>query len=244
MSVLLAVDTSGKNGGIALARIPASTDASPKLEVVEVVALAGGTFSAQLVPQIADLLARHNVQTSDIDAFSVVSGPGSFTGLRVGLAAIKALADVLEKKIAAVSLLEAIALSTKTKGRLMAALEAGRGDVYAGDYDVVNEKATQLEERVLGREEFVEAAKTKYIVTPDSTLFELARRSRSHVEPDSRQSSSQNPEQNSELVSYPSAGLIAEIGWQKFQSHQTVTALDLEANYLRRTAAELFGKPK
>jgi tRNA threonylcarbamoyladenosine biosynthesis protein TsaB len=244
VSVLLAVDTSGKNGGIALARIPAAPIASPKLEVIEIVALAGGTFSAQLVPQIADLLARHNFQTSDIDAFAVVSGPGSFTGLRVGLAAIKALADVLEKQIAAVSLLEAIALSTKTKGRVMAALEAGRGDVYAGDYEVVNEKATQLEERVLGREEFVEAARTKYVVTPDSTLFELARRSRSNVELNSHQSSGRIPEQHSELVQYPSAGLIAEIGWQKFQTHQTVTALDLEANYLRRTAAELFGKPK
>lgn len=241
MSVLLAVDTSGKNGGIALARIPASAAASPELEVVEVVALAGGTFSAQLVPQIADLLARHNFQTSDIDAFAVVSGPGSFTGLRVGLAAIKALADVLEKPIAAVSLLEAIAVSSKTRGRVTAALEAGRGDVYVGDYEVVGENATQSDERLLGREEFVEAAKTKYIATPDSTLFELARRSTSNME---LQSPQQNPEQPSELVPYPSAGLIAEIGWQKFQAHQTVTALDLEANYLRRTAAELFGRTK
>jgi tRNA threonylcarbamoyladenosine biosynthesis protein TsaB len=244
VSVLLAVDTSGKNGGIALARIPTSTAASPKLEVVEVVALAGGTFSAQLVPQIADLLARHNFQTKDIEAFAVVSGPGSFTGLRVGLAAIKALADVLAKQIAAISLLEAIAVSATTKGRVMAALEAGRGDVYVGDYDVVNENARQLEERVFGREEFVEAAKTQYIVTPDSTLFELASRARLNVEHNSNQSSQQNPEQHAELVQYPSAGLIAHLGWQKFQAHQTVTALDLEANYLRRTAAELFAKPK
>jgi tRNA threonylcarbamoyladenosine biosynthesis protein TsaB len=240
VSVLLAVDTSGKNGGIALARVPTSSDASPKLEVVEVVPLAGGTFSAQLVPQIADLLARHHFQKSDIAAFAVVSGPGSFTGLRVGLAAIKALADVLDKPIAAISLLEAIAVSSKTKGRVMAALEAGRGDVYAGVYDVVSENATQLEERVFSREEFVKEAKARFIVTPDSTLFELARRSRSNMELNSHQ----NPEQPSELVAYPNAGLIAQIGWRKFQDHQTVTALDLEANYLRRTAAELFSKPK
>jgi tRNA threonylcarbamoyladenosine biosynthesis protein TsaB len=256
VSALLAVDTSGKNGGIALARVPASSDSSPKLEVVEVVALAGGTFSAQLVPQIADLLARHNFQKSDIAAFAVVSGPGSFTGLRVGLAAIKALADVLDKPIAAISLLEAIAVSSKIKGRVMAALEAGRGDVYAGDYDVVSENATQFEERVFSREEFVEEAKAKFIVTPDSTLFELAGRSRSNVE-DNSKTSEKKPEevsipenskphldQHSELVQYPSASLIAQLGWQKLQAHQTVTALDLEANYLRRTAAELFAKPK
>ena len=94
-------------------------DSSQRVQVIEVVPLAGGTFSAQLVPQIADLLERHGLQKRDIEAFAVVSGPGSFTGLRVGLAVIKALAEVLDKPIAAVSLLEAIAISTNRKGRVM-----------------------------------------------------------------------------------------------------------------------------
>ncbi len=105
--LLLAADTSGKHGSIALARCgPESA-----CEVIEVVPLEGGTFSAQLVPQIAALLTKHGFSKTDIGGFAVVSGPGSFTGIRVGLAAIKALAEVLEKPIAAVSLLEAIAVS-------------------------------------------------------------------------------------------------------------------------------------
>src|SRR5947209_18163388 len=103
--LLLATDTSGKHGSIALAQVEAGEGARPTgsdFRVIEVVPLAGGTFSAQLVPQIAALLARHGFTKTDIGAFVVISGPGSFTGLRVGLAAIKALAEILDKPIGAV----------------------------------------------------------------------------------------------------------------------------------------------
>src|SRR5277367_3198243 len=105
MTLLLAVDTSGKNGSLALARaLPGQSE----IDVLEVVPLTGGAFSAQLVPQIAALLEKFGYTKRDLGAFAVVSGPGSFTGLRVGLAAIKALAEVLQKPIAAISLLEAV----------------------------------------------------------------------------------------------------------------------------------------
>src|ERR1700694_3842217 len=112
--LLLVTDTSGKQGSVALAR--GEERDGNEVEVNEVAFLAGGMFSAQLVPQIAALLAKHRLSKADIDAFIVVSGPGSFTGLRVGLAAIKALAEILKKPIAAISLLEAVAWSSKARG--------------------------------------------------------------------------------------------------------------------------------
>src|SRR5436853_7929248 len=145
--LLLAADTSGKHGSITLGRC--ETDGA--CDALEVVALAGGTFSAQLVPQIAALLTKHNFDMQQIDAFAVASGPGSFTGLRVGLAAIKALAEVLAKPIAAVSLLEAVSVAGQSHGRVMAALEAGRGEVYAGEYEVA-ERAEMLNERLLTKD--------------------------------------------------------------------------------------------
>src|ERR1700675_5147311 len=131
--LLLAIDTSGKNGSIALARV---SPGQSGIETLEVVSLDGGAFSAQLVPQIAKLLEKHGCSKNDLAAFAVVSGPGSFTGLRVGLAAIKALAEALKKPIAAVSILEAVAWSSKARGRVLGALDAGRGDVYVGDYEL------------------------------------------------------------------------------------------------------------
>src|SRR5215472_9044860 len=104
--LLLITDTSGKNGSVALVR---ATENSSDVHVIESVLLAGGAFSAQLVPQISVLLEHHGFKKIDIGAFIVISGPGSFTGLRVGLAAIKALAEILGKPIVPISLLEVVA---------------------------------------------------------------------------------------------------------------------------------------
>src|SRR3989442_2641781 len=141
--LLLAADTSGKHGSIALAHC--EPDAS--CAVLEVVPLAGGTFSAQLVPQIAALLSKHGFKKQDIGAFAVASGPGSFTGLRVGLAAIKGLAEILGKPIATVSMLEVVAIAGGMQGRVLAVLDAGRGEGYAGEYEV-SDKSTMIEQRL------------------------------------------------------------------------------------------------
>ena len=129
--LLLAADTSGKNGSIALAQC----EPGGACDVLEVSPLQGGTFSAQLIPQIAALLARHGFSKKDIGGFAVASGPGSFTGLRVGLAGIKALAEVTGKPIAAVSLLEAVASMSRSHGKLTPVLDAGRREVYFAEYE-------------------------------------------------------------------------------------------------------------
>jgi len=228
MMLLLAVDTSGKNGSLALARL---TPGRTEIDVLEVVPLAGGAFSAQLVPQIAALLEKHGYGKSDLGAFAVASGPGSFTGLRVGLAAIKALAEALQKPIAAVSLLEAAAWSSTAHGRVLAALDAGRGDVYAGDYEL-DPQMHMHSERLLSREEFVAeavaAAKGKAVVTPDAVLAETVRAAGIQVE----------------LIEYPNSSVIARLGWEHLQRGETVRPEELEANYIRHSDAEIFSKPK
>ena len=141
-------------------------------EVLEVVPLEGGTFSAQLVPQIAALLSKHGFGKQNLDAFAVTSGPGSFTGLRVGFAAIKALAEILGKPIVAVSLLEAVAVSASDSGKVIAALDAGRGEVYVGEYET---GTGMLSERLLTRQEMLVVADHHSIITPDPGLAEFAR---------------------------------------------------------------------
>ena len=70
----------------------------------------GGTYSARLMPAIAEALEHHQLSKEQIDVFVVVSGPGSFTGLRVGLATVKGLCEVLHKPLVAISMLEAVAV--------------------------------------------------------------------------------------------------------------------------------------
>jgi tRNA threonylcarbamoyladenosine biosynthesis protein TsaB len=220
--LILAADTSGKYGSIALAQ--AKPDGS--CSTLEVVPLAGGTFSAQLVPQIAALLGKHGFSKKDIRAFAVASGPGSFTGLRVGLAAIKALAEVLGRPIAAVSLLEALAAAGGSKGTVLAVLDAGRNEIYAGEYQI-GEAATMLSERLLTREEFLASAEGHTVITPDAGVAAAARDAGLPVEE----------------VERPHSDAIALIGWKKILAGETIAPELLEANYIRRSDAEIFSKP-
>jgi len=226
--ILLAIDTSGKNGSIALARVPDARPGSASrvsLEILDVIPLAGGTFSAQLIPQISALLSKHGFTKQDIGGFAVASGPGSFTGLRVGLAAIKALAEILHKPIAAVSLLEAVARSTKSSGRVLAALDAGRGEVYVGDYEIAGSTCMRSE-RLVTRANFLAEAGGSLVVTPDAGLAQVARETGLKVEE----------------VAPPATDTIARLGWEKIQAGETIAPDVLEANYIRRSDAEIFAK--
>jgi len=187
--------------------------------------LVGGTFSAQLVPQIAALLTKHGFSKQDIAAFAVVSGPGSFTGLRIGLAAVKALAEVLGKPIAAVSLLEAVAIAGKTRGRVVAALDAGRNEVYAGEYEI--ESVTKrISERLLTQAEWIVSAAGRTAVTPDRKLADLAGTAGLAVEE----------------IQRPGSDAVARIGWRKILSGETISPEALDANYIRRMDGEILVK--
>jgi tRNA threonylcarbamoyladenosine biosynthesis protein TsaB len=217
--LVLATDTSGKQGSIALAE----GEPDGTCRVLELWPLAGGMFSAQLVPQIAALLAQHGCKPPQIAAFAVASGPGSFTGLRVGLAAIKALGEVLGKPIAAVSLLEAVAVAGSSAGRVLAALDAGRSQVYGGQYDV-GEPTRLIGERLLTLEEFLAAAEVCPVITPDAVVARAARdRGRSIEE-----------------IERPTSAAIARLGWKKILAREIVSPADLDANYIRRTDAEIL----
>ena len=225
--LLLGIDTSGKSGGITLAEGDAQS-----FRAVESCPIAGGTFSAQLVPTIAALLERHGYDAQDLDGFAVASGPGSFTGLRVGLSAVKGLAEVLNKPIATVSLLEALAVSSGQQGRIAAALDAGRSEVYWGLYQVsAAPPCEKITEELLSREEFLERLGNSgldHAITGDPALadFILGAPAKGRVQ----------------AVSRPNSEMIARIGLQKLLAGETVSVEALDANYIRRSDAEIFSK--
>jgi tRNA threonylcarbamoyladenosine biosynthesis protein TsaB len=224
--LLLVTDTSGKHGSVGLARAGEDSSAS-YVDVIDEVPLAGGTFSAQLVPQISALLAKHGFSKRDIGAFVVISGPGSFTGLRVGLAAIKALAEILQKPIVPVSLLEVIAVASGAQGKIMAALDAGRGEVYVGEYELAGESAHLVREQLLPKEDFLFVARASIVATPDEILAGTIREAGISVS----------------VVPSLDAKMIARLGWRKLQAGETVSPEQLDANYIRRSDAEIFAKP-
>ena len=216
--LILAADTSGKNGSLALVRFEAES-----FHTLELVSLEGGTFSAQLVPQISALLSRYHLSKSDIDGFAVASGPGSFTGLRVGLAAIKALAEILQKPIAAVSLLEAVACAAGREGNVLAALDAGRGEIYCGEYEIRESRATLISQRLLSAQEFTAGAAGRTVATPDARVTDLARASNLQIT----------------LIAPLRADAIARLGFEKIQAGEIASPESLDATYIRRSDAEI-----
>jgi tRNA threonylcarbamoyladenosine biosynthesis protein TsaB len=229
--LILAIDTSGQSGGITLAQADAGS-----FRVVESAAIAGGTFSAQLIPTLAALLKKHEYGVKDLGGFTAASGPGSFTGLRVGLSAIKGLAETLHKAIATVSVLEALASLANREGKIAAAMDAGRKEVFLGVYqrngDSAGEKSDALikqREELLTQQDFLATLATErpaVIITSGAALAELAAASHSAVV----------------VVTPPGSEVIARIGAGKLLAGETVSVEALDANYLRRSDAEIFFK--
>jgi tRNA threonylcarbamoyladenosine biosynthesis protein TsaB len=223
--LLLVVDTSGRQGSIALAQCTEQNASN----IIECVPLTGGTFSAELVPRIAGLLLKHGFNPKQIDGFAVVSGPGSFTGLRIGLAVVKGLAEVLEKPIAAVSLLEALAVDGETDGKVLAVIDAGRNESYVGEYEVRGSRAKLRTESLLNQQELLEAAAGSIVVTFDKRLADLMR---------AREANGQEV-QIKEIV-MPGIDVIARLGYDKITAGQIENPESLEANYIRRSEPEVL----
>ncbi len=222
--LILAIDTSGREGSVALARADASG-----FGLIEVVLIAGGTYSAQLIPSIETLLQRHSLHKTHIDGFTVASGPGSFTGLRVGLAGVKGLAEILKKPIASVSVLDAIAVSSRQGGRVISAADAARKEVFVGEYDVLDGKAECVRESLMSQWQFQQLLNTNaaaHLITPDMDIAELAGM-HLHVT----------------QVERPKADTYARLGMHRILEGRTVAPELLEANYIRRSDAEIFSKP-
>lgn len=92
------------------------------------------THSENLVPMIKEMLDNLGLKASDIDLYGVATGPGSFTGLRIGIATVKSLAHVFDKPIVGVSTLEGLAFNLPYKGIIVPMIDARRNRVYTGIY--------------------------------------------------------------------------------------------------------------
>lgn len=219
--LLLAVDTSGKQGGISLAQCKGES-----CEIIETSPIAGGTFSARLIPQIAEILSKHRFKAPDLGALAAVSGPGSFTGLRVGLSAVKGLGEVLHLPIVSLSLLELMAASSNAQGRVLAVLDAGRNECYCSEYQLNQRKAELVREFLLERASLSETATNCTIIACEEVIVESLR-------------------QHAVIqILRPDSASAARLAWQKLLAGQTTSVEDLDANYIRRSDAEIFSKPK
>jgi len=215
----LAVDTTADSGSIALMDESGVRD--------EVVVHAPQGFSRVLFGEIEGMLARQKIRLADVDMFAGASGPGSFTGVRVGLSAMKGLAEVLGKPIAAVSNLEALAEFGSSAARATI-IDARRGEIYGAVY--AGAGSLIVPEIVLPLPKFLDLLPDRELewISQDFEPFrEALAGTRFDAEP---------------AVQAPAAlaGAIARIARRMLARD----AAAIEANYVRRSDAELLFKGK
>lgn len=227
---ILAIDTSTQAGGVA-----ALEDREVLSAVFE---RSERPYSARLFENIDFLLAELKLKIPDFDLFAVSAGPGSFTGLRIGLTAVKAWAELYNKPIAAVSSLNAVAAQCVVDFPFVAAvIDARRGQVFGGVYRRGAEGLTLASEEVVTRaEDFIaEAVKLAdgKAVAFASTAPELLTATLESV-----------PLREFTVVraSEDLAPWIGRIGRALADRGDVVDALSLDANYVRRSDAEMYWK--
>jgi tRNA threonylcarbamoyladenosine biosynthesis protein TsaB len=200
--LILSIDTTSEFGSIAL------TEANV---VVEEVALhSPDGFGHVLFGHIEHLLQKNGTTVHQMECFAAASGPGSFTGVRVGLAAAKGLADATGKRVVAVSNLRALASFGSAPLRAVV-IDARRGEVYAAVYN-----------------SRLELVMPEVVIQLDDWLPRL-------------------PKHNCELISSVGtprvlAARIGHIAWDDFTLGRSSDPAEIDANYVRRSDAELFWK--
>ncbi len=118
------------------------------------------THSETLMPMIEQLLLNSRLSLNEIDSFAVTAGPGSFTGVRIGISAIKGLAFADEKPVYPFSTLLAMALTFANSGfsgYVLALMDARRNQFYNGIFKVENGKITRVSEDSLSTQEEISA---------------------------------------------------------------------------------------
>lgn len=146
--LILSLDTTTRGGSVAVVRLRQGCGATDVRDQ-DLLALVPGdparSHSERLPAELAEALALAGVQRGDIDLLAVATGPGAFTGLRIGLAAMQGLAMTLDRPVLGISALDALAEEVRSAGVSLVApwMDAQRGEVFASLLDVASARTLE-----------------------------------------------------------------------------------------------------
>jgi tRNA threonylcarbamoyladenosine biosynthesis protein TsaB len=243
--LILALDTTSRRRSLAVTR---------GNKVLGAIGIdAAGTHSRQTHQEIDLVLKKLGLTLDNIDVFGVATGPGSFTGLRIGVTVIKGFAHVLKKAVVGVSSLEASARAANVSGLVCVCLDALRGEVYAqlfqieldGSLQSLSEPTVALPEKVYAS--LVDEPAVVFVgdgaENSCEALREIAGTMRKEfIEVDAL------PARREGWTLLRTTGFlapaVASLTLAAFVRGQTVTAAELEAMYVRPADAEVKWKQK
>jgi tRNA threonylcarbamoyladenosine biosynthesis protein TsaB len=232
--LILALDTASPSGSVATLRDE---------KLIGVVSTASDeTYSSRMFRQLEFLLGELKLSVETFDLLAVNTGPGSFTGLRVGLTAVKGWAETYGKPAVAISGLQAVAVQSRGGGLVVPVLDARRGDVYFGFYRREGgELVRESDDRVASPQEFLAAldeaptdGETMAVSPEFAVVGAVPGAALGQIETEIRRRGVA-----CEAVSPVLAPVIGRLARSCALRGETVDALVLDANYVRRSDAEL-----
>lgn len=182
--------------------------------------------SSLLVPTIEKLLKKTGINIKTIDCFCISIGPGSFTGLRIGVATVKGLSFALNKPVVAVPTLDVIAENVKKfKGAICTVLDARKNKVYACFYRSDGESLKKVSEYLLlpAAELMKKAGQYDKIVFLGDALHLIGKT-------DDRK-----------IKWHPRADIAARLGMEYFKNNKLTSVEDLEPMYLYSRECDIKG---
>ena len=190
----------------------------------------GMTHSENLMPLISEILERNNLKIGDIDLIACVVGPGSFTGIRIGVSTIKGLAEVENIKIVELTALEVLAGNINNEGIKVSIIDARNDQVYCGIFDKEN---NLIEEMIAD--------------SIDNTILKLKKYS--NITFVGNGAIKYKDLLNKEIAginfcdnNLQSAYVVGKLGYKKYLENNLKTADELLPIYLRKSQAERMKK--
>jgi tRNA threonylcarbamoyladenosine biosynthesis protein TsaB len=231
--LILAIETAARAGSVAVARGEAILSAREGDASV--------SHSTNLIEMIDEALRDAGAKLSDVDLFAVAVGPGSFTGLRIGLATVKAFAAATDRPAVGISTLAAIAHAARASGKIVSLLPAGRGELFAQMFSISNDDVIALDSAAhLGAKELLR----KYESIDAQWAGEGVQKLQQYLEAESladakrsiapESATSENGQNQSHL-----AASIAVLALKDFREGKSIKADELHAIYVRPSDAEI-----
>lgn len=202
---ILSLDTSSKNAIIVITQ--------NEEKIIELNNEEEKTHSQKLMPMIDEAFQKSKLSLDDIGLIICCLGPGSFTGVRIGIATAKAFADSKNIPVVGVNSLEALAYSLETEGKICAIIDAGHENAYVGYYEIRKDENGNLK-----------------TVQEDLTFLNLTDEKLKEIQ------------KQYKIVNEQNDGLgitMAKIGYTKYKNGKAGNSSILSPVYLRKSQAEL-----
>jgi tRNA threonylcarbamoyladenosine biosynthesis protein TsaB len=230
--IVLAIDTCEARGSVAVLRDDAVLQIVPHTS--------GEEYSSWLLPAVESALNGTKSALAEVDVFAAASGPGSFTGVRIGLTTVKAWSEVFGKPIVAVSRLETVAAQSESNSPYIASfIDAQRGQIFGALYKAAQNGLTLIEQEMVAPPEvFMDwvaertaGSEVAWISTDPGAL-------------EKRATWQGKAPQAEKIQRVPCilAPVIGKMAFQRAVNGEVLDALSVDANYVRRSYVEVFQK--